>query len=87
MEVKDKDLAKLLLSFNGQGTTLINTEESHYKFWNIQRSGSVVTTYYGRLGKSIRSTEKDLGNEFSANRFMMDKISEKRRKGYEKITI
>ena len=75
-------MAKLLLSF-GEGTTLINTDDDHYKFWHISSDGNDVYTHYGRIGKAIRESKKSFSSEFQKEKFIETKIIEKKRKGYK----
>lgn len=83
MDIDNRDLAKLLLSFGGGGTTLINTEYPHYKFWHIRSVGDDVYTYYGRIGKAVRQSKKTISGEYSRNLFIGNKIIEKKNKGYK----
>lgn len=84
MNLENKDLAKLLLSFR-EGVTFVNTDEDHYKFWHIAFEGNDVYTHYGRIGKAIRESHKSFSSEFERERFVESKIIEKRKKGYKQL--
>jgi len=56
MEIKDEHIAKLLLVYASDGTTLVCTDGNHYKFWNItlNKDGTITTTW-GRIGNKPQS--------------------------------
>lgn len=66
---------------------LINTEESSNKFWigeYIQGNG-FYTVYWGRLGTNGQSKDFPC-NQYSGERLLRNKITEKQRKGYFKVS-
>lgn len=84
MEIKDEDMAKLLLVYASEGTTLVCTEDNHYKFWNIKyndREGEVTTTW-GRIGNKIQSSTKPISH-WNPRQHVQDLINKKIKKGYE----
>lgn len=87
MEVKDEHLAKLLLGYIG--TTLVCTDDEHYKFWNVNHEINPndnrygyhdVKLTWGRIGKRVQSKEKSM----SAYE-IEETIRKKIKKGYEYI--
>lgn len=60
------------------------TPES-YKFWSIEVSGNRVTTKFGRIGSKGRSMEKQFGDADEATKYVLRKIDEKNREGYEEV--
>jgi len=81
------DEAMLLLEFSGNNI-VINTEENHYKFWtySVDRDGK-LTTYWGRIGKTVQSNEKELGSEYSAKREAIGLVNAKIKKGYRPLNF
>ena len=66
------------------------SEEGHNKYWIIDRdptNPAIVLVKNGRLGspKGTIQPPKDCGSEWSADRYIENKIDEKLRKGYRKI--
>jgi len=83
MEIKDEHMAKLLLVYASEGTTLVCTDQDHYKFWNIvynNDEGTVVTTW-GRIGYNIQSSKKSQqpDPQYTARNLINSKL----KKGYE----
>lgn len=81
MELQEDHFAKLLLAYP-DGTTLINTDDKHYKFWNIKADGSTVVTTWGRIGYKTQSSTKQV---WSPEKEMQNLIWKKLQKGYKKI--
>jgi predicted DNA-binding WGR domain protein len=80
MQIRDEHLAKLLLVYAAEGTTLVCTDGSHYKFWNAKYDTDthMLKTTWGRIGNKTQSSEKNCS--------LYDykkKIDEKLKKGYE----
>jgi predicted DNA-binding WGR domain protein len=78
------DHAKLKLLFS-DGRTFVCTEDSHYKVWTVAQKGNEVVVQWGRIGNKIQDQTKKFYNDFSAKRFINEKIEEKKKKGYVEI--
>ena len=81
MQIKDEHLAKLLLIYSFHGTTLVCTDGTHYKFWNIfhdENSGSIITTW-GRIGSKPMSNVKQINSRLYVEAMIRKKMNE----GYE----
>lgn len=86
MEVKGEHLAKLLLSY--EGTTLVCTEDNHYKFWNIvhNESDNTLVTTWGRIGQKAQSSTKKVTDSYMPIKWQIEnQINKKIKKGYEYI--
>jgi len=57
-------------------------EGSSSKFWEIERNGTAVTTWWGRIGTGGQSKEKDFGTESKAQAEYDKLVEEKTGKGY-----
>jgi len=82
MEIKDQHIAKLLLVYASNGTTLVCTDKNHYKFWNItlNNDGTIITTW-GRIGNKPQSLT--LPASAFPQHIIQKAIYSKLRKGYE----
>jgi predicted DNA-binding WGR domain protein len=65
-------------------TTLINTNDNHYKFWNatMRDGGSLVVVRWGRIGTNGQGQVKMFRSNGAALQFVAKKINEKRNRGY-----
>lgn len=68
-------------------TTLINTGETHNKFWSsaVDEKTNQVTIRWGRIGTKGQDQVKDFVNQYAAIEFVRSKQGEKSRKGYHPI--
>lgn len=82
MEIKDEDAAKLLLVYASDGTTLINSSDNHYKFWNIRlNKDGTITTTWGRIGNTPQSNT--LPAAAFPDHIIRKAVQGKLQKGYE----
>jgi predicted DNA-binding WGR domain protein len=58
------------------------TEGSSGKFWEIEHSGSEVTTWWGKIGTNGQSKTKSFGSEAAASKEADALVREKSTKGY-----
>ncbi len=86
MEIKDEHIAKLLLVYASDGTTLVCTDGNHYKFWNINynKQTNEITTKWGRIGNKVQSSVMIPGRSVALE--LDIRISDKLNKGYEIFT-
>lgn len=79
------DKAKLLLLLP-TGETLVNTEDNHYKFWNVSFEDSkTLRMSWGRIGRAIQFNLKVFYDHRSAERYKEKIIKSKLSKGYEEL--
>jgi predicted DNA-binding WGR domain protein len=82
MQIKDQDLAKLLLAYNFKGTTLVCTDNEHYKFYNVNiKDKTTVETTWGRISNRKPQTNEVscFDSEVEAKKIIKSKLN----KGYE----
>ncbi len=61
------------------------SEGTSNKFWEIEVSGSVVTTHWGRIGTDGQTKSKDLGSAEQADKEAEKQVSAKAKKGYVEV--
>ncbi len=83
-DIQMNELAKLLLARKTGERIFVNTKDNHYKVWMVYRDGDNMITTYGRIGQTMRTTEKEL-SRWAGAIIMDNKINEKRRKGYKEV--
>lgn len=76
----------------------INTENGSHKFWGYSSQQKIgkpfmekawtVTTYWGRIGQSLETCQRkefEFDAEWQAERFIEEKLQDKKNKGYRPI--
>ena len=61
------------------------TDEKSAKFWEIDLAGLTLTTGFGKIGTSGRTSEKEYENALLAEKEYDKLISEKTKKGYVEV--
>ena len=61
--------------------------EKSLKFWEVQVDGALMTTTYGRLGKTGQSTRKEFSDTQEAATSAKKLVKEKKRKGYIRVPL
>ncbi len=61
------------------------SDSKSHKFWNIKRTGSKVTTNYGRIGTTGQTKVKELADSAAATKEFEKLIKQKTSKGYEEV--
>jgi len=64
----------------------VHRGDKHNKFWTYDITGSSFTATYGRIGTPGTSKSKPFHSQYSAESHALDKIHEKIRKGYKKVS-
>ncbi|HNH06933.1 MAG TPA: WGR domain-containing protein [Leptospiraceae bacterium] len=62
-------------------------DEKSSKFWEIELKGTAYTTYFGKIGGSVRSDINDFGSEVDALKEYEKIVAEKLKKGYEEVSV
>lgn len=84
-DIQMDELAKLLLARKEGERIFVNTEGEHYKVWMIYRDELKIITTYGRIGQTMRSTEKESNDGWWIGQQISNIISQKIRKGYKEV--
>lgn len=66
---------------------LINTQNGHFKFYQILVAGADVVLRWGRIGTRGQSKEIQFANPASAQFFAEDKIDAKLNRGYVPVML
>ena len=61
------------------------TDDKSNKFWEIEMSGTEVTTRWGKIGTDGQEKTKDFGSEEKAQKEYDKLVEEKTKKGYELV--
>ena len=84
-DIQMDELAKLLLARKEGERIFVNTQDNHYKVWMIYHEGQKIITTYGRIGQTMRSTEKESDDSWWIGQQISNTISQKIRKGYKEV--
>ncbi len=64
----------------------VHRGDKHNKFWTYNITNAVFSATYGRIGTDGTTKPKDFDSKWSADNHARNKIHEKERKGYNKVS-